>query len=93
MLLLTATAIMFWTSSNAYAETVEWVCPTLLMDFECAQYQQRLKLADSDAQRDQTFREYAVELAKRRRACRVTESAERQVALLRAPLQRFGRKE
>jgi hypothetical protein len=56
------------------------VCPSLLMDFECAKYQQRIKLAGNEAQRGQVVAEYALIQNERRRACPVSDKAAQQAA-------------
>ena len=59
-------------------------CPSLLMDFECAKYQQRLKLAGNEAQRGQVVAEYALIQNERRRVCPVSDKAVQQAAAQKA---------
>ena len=60
------------------------VCPSLLMDFECTKYQQRLKLAGNDAQRGQVVAEYALIQNERRRVCPVSDEAAQQAVQIRS---------
>lgn len=66
------------------------VCPALLMDSECAQYQQRLTLASNETLRSQILRDYAQLQSERRRACPISEKLEQQILQLRAARQQYG---
>lgn len=71
-------------SFAAQVEKQDAVCPSLLMENECAKYQQRLKLADSDAQRDRVVAEYALIQDERHRVCPVSDKAAQRAARLRS---------
>jgi len=60
------------------------VCPSLLMDFECARYQQRLKLAGSEAQRGQVVADYVQIQNERRRVCPVSDKVLQQAVAQQA---------
>jgi hypothetical protein len=57
------------TASPAHAGEQAWVCPSLLMDAECAQYRQRLGQAGNELTRTRIRREYEQVVAERRLAC------------------------
>lgn len=71
-------------SFAAQVEAQEVECPSMLMGFECAMYQQRLKLAASEAQRDQVVAEYAQIQNERHRVCPVTDKATLRAAKVRS---------
>jgi hypothetical protein len=64
------------------------VCPALLMDFECANYQQRLKLAVNAEQHEQVVAEYALIQSERRRVCPVSDKAAQRAAQMRSAQRR-----
>ena len=70
------------------AESLEQVCPKLLVDFECAQDCQRLERATGNTQRSQLIQEYGAMLEARRRVCHIAETPKQLIALLRAALQK-----
>ena len=71
---------------TAHAEPQRWVCPMLLMDFECAQYHRRLEQSTGAEERCRIEREYRELLEDRQHACRCSEPKETQEAFLRATL-------
>lgn len=64
------------------------VCPSLLMDFECAKYQQRLKLAGNAEQHDQVVAEYAQIQNERHRVCPVSVKAAQRAVQMRSAQRR-----
>ena len=71
---------------TAHADVQQWVCPMLLMDFECAQYHQRLQQSTSEEERCGIEREYRLLLEERQHACRCSDTPEMQEARLSASL-------
>ncbi len=71
-------------SFAAQLQQQDAICPSLLMDFECAKYQQRLKLAGNEAQRGQVVADYAQIQNERRRVCPVSDKVLQQAVAQQA---------
>lgn len=56
----------------ARASTRTWVCPGLLLPFECKEFRQLLNQARSPAERSAVEKDVALLVADRKRACRCT---------------------
>lgn len=70
--------LMSMTSPSARAEQQARTCPMLLMDFECAQRDQRLEHAANSEERGRIEHEYRQILKERRQACRYPDTHGRQ---------------
>jgi hypothetical protein len=55
-------------------------CPEMLMDFECAQYRQRIAQAGNEVQRERIVNEYALIVKERYRLCPVPRGSVRHAA-------------
>jgi len=55
-------------------------CPDMLMDFECAEYRQRIAQAGNEAQRERIVNEYDLIVKERYRLCPVPRASERHAA-------------
>lgn len=69
-------AALAMATAMVHAEARTWVCPNLLMQFECDEYRQRLSHAHSKRERGQVDRKYALLIEERKRACRCSEKGE-----------------
>lgn len=67
-------------SISAQAAPQTLACPDMLMDFECAEYRQRITQAGNEAQRERIVNEYDLIVEERYRLCPVPRASERHAA-------------
>jgi len=75
-------------SVPASAGQPAWVCPMLLMDFECTQYRQRLERAADNVARYRIDHEYRLIIEDRRQACLCNTTQEQRETLVQAAADR-----